>query len=40
MKRALVLMLIGALLMAGCNRPSWDEKKEQEAKARFLGEKK
>ncbi|WP_413705572.1 hypothetical protein [Ralstonia sp. Ralssp110] len=40
MKRAIVLVLIGSLLLAGCNRQSWDEKREEEAKARFLGDKK
>lgn len=40
MKRALALVLIGTLVLAACNRQSWDEKREEEAKARFLGDKK
>ncbi|WP_426401005.1 hypothetical protein [Ralstonia sp. R-29] len=40
MKRILMLVLVGAAFLAGCQQQSWDEKKEEAAKAEFLGKKK
>lgn len=40
MKRIVMVVLVGVVLLAGCQKESWDQKQEEAAKAEFLGKKK